>query len=197
MLVREVMTAEPVTTTLQTSTKAARVRLAELGITSMPVVDRSGRLRGIVSEADLIQDVVIRDPRAHERPITIDPLYPPSTVEDVYTRAVVTVAADDDVTVAVELMTTTGAKSLPVVDHDHRLVGVISRSDIIRALARGDAEIAADVDRLLADIGHADWFVEVVDGVVSVSGPTPDESSLARVVAQTVPGVVDVRVAAG
>jgi CBS domain-containing protein len=197
MLVREIMTAGPATTTPQTSTKAALRQLAERGITALPVVDPHGRLCGIVSEADLIQDVVVRDPRAQERPITIDPLYPPKTVEDVYTRAPVTVAAEDDVSAAVELMTATGAKSLPVVDDDRTVVGILSRSDVIRTLARDDAEIAADIDRVLASVGHEDWLVEVVDGVVSVTGPAAvGESSIARVVAQTVPGVVDVRVSA-
>jgi CBS-domain-containing membrane protein len=198
MLVRDVMTAGPVTTTPQTSTKAALRQLAERRITALPVVDCQGRLCGIVSEADLIQDLVVRDPRAQERPIMIDPLYPPTTVEEVYTRAAVTVAAEDDVSVAVQLMTETGAKSLPVLDDDRKPVGVLSRSDVIRALARDDAAIAADIDRVLASIGHADWLVEVVDGRVRVTGPVAaGEAAIAKVVAQTVPGVVHVDVAAG
>ncbi len=196
MLVRETMATEPLTVTPQVSIKQALRLLAEHAITAMPVVDARGRLRGVVSEADLIQDVVNRDARSLERPITIEPLYPPTTVEDVYTRAAVTVAPDDDIVTAVELMTATGAKSLPVLDRDRRLLGIVSRSDIVRALARTDQTIAADVTQLLSSVGHDDWLVEVDDGVVSVTGPSDSgESSLARVLATTVAGVVEARVA--
>lgn len=195
MLVREVMTTDPVTATPETTIKEAISLLARLGITAMPIVDRKGRLRGIVSEADLIEDVVPRDPRAQERPIVIDALYPPTTVEDVFTRAAVTVAPEDDAATAVEMMTATGAKSLPVVDQNQHVVGVISRSDIVKQFARTDAVIAADITRLLTSTGHDDWLVEVDDGDVQITGPAnTGTSALVRVVAQTVPGVVDVHV---
>lgn len=196
MLVREVMTSNPVTATPTTTIKDALRTLADLGVTALPVVGSHGRLRGIVSEADLILEVVPHDPRAQERPIVIQPLHPPTTVEDVYTRAAVTVSPEDDVAVAVELMTSTGAKSLPVVDRDHRVIGVVSRSDIVRQLARPDGQIAADIDQRLVSVGHDDWLVEVDDGVVKVTGPADaGASSLALVVARTVPGVVGVHVA--
>lgn len=145
MLVLDLMTPEPVTVTPETGIKEALTTLADLGITSMPVVDHHQRLCGIVSEADLIRDLVARDPRAQERPVIVEPLFPPETVEDVYTRS--------------------------------------------------DDMIAADIDELLGSLGHADWFVEVENGVVAVAGPSGSaERSLAVVVARTVPGVVEVRV---
>ena len=94
-------------------------------------------------------------------------------------------------------MTATGAKSLPVLDQGRTLVGVISRSDITRVLARDDAAIAADVGQLLTSVGHEGWMVEVTDGAVSITGPTaPGESSIATAVARTVLGVADVHVEA-
>jgi len=73
---------------------------------------------------------------------------------------------------------------------------VISRSDVVRALARTDDVVAADVGSVLASVGYADWLVEVDDGVVLVTGPTDlGQESLAKVVARTVAGVTDVRVA--
>ena len=195
MLVRDLMTPDPVTVTGEVSVKEALARLARLGITSMPVVDGHRRLCGIVSEADLIRDLVARDPRAQERPVEVEPLFPPHSVEEVYTRSAASVRIDDDVASAVETMTALSAKSLPVVDTRGRLVGVLSRSDVVQALARADEVIAADIDEVLASLGHEDWLVEVDDGVVSVSGPSgPAEHSLAHVVARTVPGVVEVRV---
>ena len=195
MLVRDLMTPDPVTVTPQVSIKEALARLAQLGITSMPVVDGHQRLCGIVSEADLIREIIARDPRAQERPVMVEPLYPPHDVEDVYTRSPASVRTDDDVADAVETMTALSAKSLPVVDVRGRLVGVLSRSDVVQALARADDVIAADIDEVLASLGHTDWLVEVDDGVVHVSGPRgAGEHSLAHVVARTVPGVVEVRV---
>lgn len=195
MLVRDLMTPDPVTVTPETGIKQALTTLADLGITSMPVVDGRHRLCGIVSEADLIRDVVARDPRAQERPVVVEALFAPHLVEDVYTRAAASVRTDDDVADAVDLMTALSAKSLPVLDDGGRLVGVLSRSDVVQAMARSDDVIAADIDGVLGALGRTDWLVEVEDGVVQVSGPaSAAERSLAVAVARTMPGVVDVHV---
>ena len=194
MLVKDVMTQDPITVVPSVGIKAAMTKLAFAGITSMPVVDDEHHLCGIVSEADLIHDVA-DDPRAHERPITIHPVTPAHTVEDVYTRTPVTVGPQDDVTAAVDLMTAKGFKSLPVVDHEHRLVGMVSRSDVLRALARDDDVIAHDVVKLFDELGHGGWSVEVTSGVVEVSGPEdPAQRSLAHALTRTVAGVVAVHV---
>jgi len=190
MLVKDVMTREPVTVVPSVGIKAAMTKLAFAGITSMPVVDEEQHLCGIVSEADLIQGVA-DDPRAHERAFTIRPVTPAHTVEDVYTRSPVSVGPQDDVTAAVDVMTVKGFKSLPVVDHAHRLVGIVSRSDVLRALARDDDDIAHDVARLFQELGHAGWTVHVTSGVVDISGPEDAaERSLAHAISRTVPGVV-------
>lgn len=195
MLVQDLMTREPLTVRPSTTIKEALSKLAKHGITCMPVVDGNGRLQGVVSEADLIRDVLAPDPRAQERPISLDPVFPPRSVEEVYTRHPVAVRAHDDLARAVDVMTSTAVKSLPVIDEDGHLVGVVSRSDVVQVLARADDKIAADVDELLASVGHADWLVEVTEGIVNVSGPAgAPERSLAQVVAHTVPGVIEVRV---
>lgn len=195
MLVRDVMTADPITTRADVGIKEALTRLAHLGITSMPVVDEGRRLCGIVSEADLIRDVVGADPRAHERPVTIRPVTVVQTVEDVYTRAPVAVRPEDDVSTTVDLMTARGFKSLPVVDDQHRLVGIVSRSDVVRALARDDNLIAEEINQFFENLGHTDWTVGVIDGVVEINGPADAaQRSLAHTISRTVPGVVEVRV---
>lgn len=195
MLVKDVMTDAPLTVSPQTGVKEARTRLAHAGITSAPVVDECRRLCGVVSEADLIRGVIGDDPRAHERPIAIRPFTVPRTVEDVYTRPPVTVRPEDDVATAVELMSANGFKSLPVVDDTDGLVGVLSRSDVLRALARDDLSIADDIRRVFTDLGRGGWTVQVVDGVVDISGPANvPERSLATTVARTVAGVVEVQV---
>ena len=194
MLVKDVMTPNPITVVPDVGVKAARTKLAFAGITAMPVVDESRHLCGIVSEADLIGDLV-DDPRAHERPVTIRPVTPAMTVDDVYTRSPVAVSQHDDVSAAVELMTAKGFKSLPVVDQEHRLVGILSRSDVVRALARDDDVIASDIIRLFDDLGHEGWNVVVTSGLVEVLGPEDAAAhSLAHALCRTVPGVVAVHV---
>jgi CBS-domain-containing membrane protein len=193
MLVRELMTTEPVTVTPGTPIKVALGLLADHGITSLPVLGRHGRLRGVVSEADLIRDRVPLDPRAHELPVDDRWHDPARLVGDVMSVHAVTVRPDTEVAQAVHLLTSTTVKSVPVVDHDDRLVGVLSRSDVVRALARSDTELARDVETMLASVGLEDWVVEVADGMVTLSGPDDSrQAALARVVASTVPGVVDV-----
>jgi len=196
MLVQDVMTPDPVTVTTDTGVKAALTKLAFLGVTSLPVVDDERLLRGILSEADLIRDLA-DDPRAHERPITMRPLTPARTVEDVYTPSPIVVRPRDDVTAAVDLMAVKGFKSLPVVNERGRLVGIVSRSDIVRALARDDDAIAHDIARLFGELGHVAWRVDVASGVVDVTGPDDAaQRSLAHALSRTVPGVVAVHVRA-
>ena len=142
----------------------------------------------------MIREAVEVDPRAHERPVTMQPVAAAQTVEDVYTRSPVAIRPDDDVATAVDVMGAKGFKSLPVVDDRHRLVGIVSRSDVVRALARDDALIADDIIRVFRDLGHTDWVVEVIDGVVEITGLDAAHHSLAHTIARTVPGVVGVRI---
>ncbi len=195
MLVRDVMSSEVVTVSRTTTVKAALVLLARHHITSMPVLDPGGRLCGLVSEADLVRDLVPADPRAHELPLEEEWRDRPHTVGEVMTAHVHTVQRNTDVAAVVELITGTAVKSVPVVDSEHRVVGVLSRSDLVRVLARADSDLAREVDALLASVGLGDWVAEVADGVVDISGPhSADQEGLARLVASTVPGVVEVRV---
>ena len=194
MLVREVMTSPAVTVSEQTTVREALRLLDRFNITSLPVVDDSGAVRGVVSEADLVRETLIPDPRAHMVPPEVAEDAPARVVADVMTRHAITVSEVADLAIAVDLLTSTSVKSVPVVRRG-RVVGVLSRRDVVRVLARDDARIAAEV----ADLFHADgmdWLADVDDGVVTVSGPSTDpEQRLARALAGTVPGVVAVRVA--
>ena len=193
MLVREVMTPNPVTVTQDTPVKVALALLAQHKITSMPVLGRRGHLRGVVSEADLIRELVPADPRAHELPTEGQWHDRPRVVADVMSAHAVTVNPETDLARGVELITTTTVKSVPVVDHENRVVGMLSRSDVVRVLARGDDDLARDVDAMLASLGLADWVADVTDGIVELTGPdnSPDRD-VAHLVAGTVPGVLEV-----
>ena len=196
MLVKDLMTDRPVTVTRDTLVKEALRLLATHAITSMPVLGRSGEVCGVVSEADLIRDLVSDDPRSHEIPLDDPWRDHPARVEDVMTPHAVTVRPETDLAVAVELITSTSVKSVPVVDVHERLVGMLSRSDVVRVLARADDELERAVDALLQSMGLDNWVADVTDGTVALTGPEGStEGAIARLVAGTVPGVVEVRIA--
>lgn len=193
MLVHEVMTREPVTVSPATSTKDALILLDRHSITSMPVVDAGGAVVGVVSEADLVRDALAPDPRAHLLTVSDERHHQAQRVEDVMTRHPVTVPADLDLAEATELIISTAVKSVPVVQ-DARLVGMVSRRDVVHALARSDADIAAQVGELYRSL-DVDWLVDVQDGDVTVDGPVGAQArALAVTAAGTVPGVMSVTV---
>lgn len=194
MFVQDLMTRRPAVVTPGTAVKEALVVLDRHRVTSLPVVDDAGRVLGVVSEADLIRDSVAQDRRSSILPTT-EANDRPGTVADVMSRLAVTVQPHTDLADAVELMTSTSVKSLPVVDEHGRIVGIVSRSDVVHALARADDTLAAELDDLMRSLGHEDWLVEVEDGVVVISGPGSDkERAIARAAAGSVTGVIEVRI---
>lgn len=193
MWVRDAMTSPVVTVTEDMSVRAALKLLDRHRVTSLPVVDDVGRVVGIVSEADLVRDSVLRDQRKRIIPQDVTDIPPPRRVGDVMTAHPVTVSGEDDLADAVELLTTTTVKSLPVLEGG-QVVGVLSRRDVVHLLAREDERIEADVEELFRAEG-VDWLVDVDEGVVRVSGPAGEpERRLAQALAGSVTGVVAIRV---
>lgn len=195
MLVREIMTTSPVTARRRTPVKRALALLRDHHITAMPVVTSADRLCGVVAEIDLIRDRVLPDPRAHVLPTEPVTDQPPAYVEQVMSTVTVAVRESAEVSVAVDIMAERGLKSLPVLDDDDVLVGVISRSDVASALARDDDALDRELTALIAKLGHPDWLVAVANGSVVISGPrTPKDRALAESAAATVAGVTRVRI---
>lgn len=196
MLVGELMTRSVVTTSPETSIRDAIRRLNRHNITAMPVLDDDNRLVGIVSEADLLRDAVVDDPRSSARPREAAWVEPPaSVVADVMSQHVVSVAENADVAYAARLMLDTGVKSIPVV-HDDAVVGVVSRRDLIHALATTDDRIKQQMESLLLEAELPEWTVNVDDGNVVLAGPDDArDAKVAETLARTVPGVTSVRVA--
>lgn len=194
MLVAEVMTTRPVTVRPDAEVAEALRLLDRHAVTALPVVDDSGRLRGVVSEADLIRDRVPADPRRQLSPTSLgtDRV---DRVEQVMSAFVVTVTPGTDVATVIGTVTATGVKSLPVVDAEQRVVGVISRRDIVRAIARNDGDLEAQIGDMLRRCGLVDWLVDAKGGVVHLTGPgDASDAATARVLARAVAGVVDVHV---
>jgi len=189
MLVREIMSSPAFKVHERASIEAALQVMASAKVSSLPVVDPSGHLVGIISEADLLKELLEPDPRAHMRLVA-----PPSgpllsTVSQVMTANPYTVREDDDVAELAQIFARTGWKCAPVV-RGESLLGVVSRSDVIAALARPDNEIRAEISKAFAEIGLESWQAEVSYGVVRISGATSDrDRAAATSIAQSVKGV--------
>ncbi len=182
MRARDIMTKAVVSVSPTVSVTQAAGTLSHRGFTALPVVDDDGALMGIVTEADLMQN------RFSDAP----PGAPAPTVGDVMTTPVVAVDHDTDITVVARTLLADHRRCVPVVDGTN-LVGVVTRRDIIRALARNDIDIASDVRRHLQVLGgQSRWSVQVSNGEVVVADQYRDASDqpVARVLAESVPGVI-------
>jgi CBS domain-containing protein len=197
MRAEDVMSSPVVTVRPGTPVKAAIGLVTSHGFTALPVVDVDDRLIGIVTEADLVRDRVVPDPRTliwrDELP-AVPPL--PRTVGEVMTSPATAVRRGADVAEVAKVMLDGHIRCVPVLDGE-RLVGVVSRRDLLRTLARDDLAIVADVRHLLAQYGgHGRWTVSVQDGVVTVVDEFDnlDDRHVATVLALSVPGAQTVTV---
>lgn len=194
--------------------EAARVML-DHRISGLPVVDEGGNLVGIVSEGDLLREAArgegaprhwletVAEPESPRRAAT---LAPASTVREVMTAAVVTVSANTPVREVVDLMQRHGIKRVPVVE-GNKLVGIVSRADLLRGLAREaelmpgasaeDYALRARVLEALSSEPREGWSsinVLVQNGAIELRGAMSDPTLRQRLVslAQNIPGVREV-----
>lgn len=148
MKVRDIMTREVVTALPDTAVNVVARLMAGRGISGIPVVDEQGELAGIVTELDLIVRNTRLEPPAFFQ--ILDGRIPLETpahykkrmqhmlgalARDVMTEEVVTIAPDEDVEEVASLMVKRRVNPVPVVE-DGRIVGIVSRADIIRMMAR-------------------------------------------------------------
>jgi CBS domain-containing protein len=185
----EIMSTPAVSVTARTSVRRAASILREQGFSALPVIDLAGALIGVVSEADLIKDRFAGDADATRE-------LPAETVGEVMTSPPAFVDQTASMETIAGTMTSGRRRSIPVVDGS-RLVGVISRSDILRVLARSDAQLALDIRRSLRSFGNPDrWSVSVTDGDATIVDDAIDRSDHAVVQAavEAVPGVRHVTV---
>ena len=207
MNVSSLMSTDVVTTASATPLREVARVLVEHKISGIPVCDDAGAVVGVVSEGDIL---------FKERgPIEIRSgflgwlLDSPSeselekararTAGEAMTSPPVTAAPFESAAAAARRMTEVGVNRLPVVAMDGRLVGIVTRADLIRAFVRPDHVIAAEIrDEVLRRVL---WLtpgvvqVEVRDGEVDLAGELDTEAEvevLEKLVAK-VPGVVAVR----
>jgi CBS domain-containing protein len=190
-----IMTSPVITVRPSISIKQAGRVLIDNEISAAPVVDDTGRLVGIVTEADVMRLETEDDPRDRVRRSEAADPYVPVTVGEIMSRNVLAVSPETDAGEIARLMLEQQVKCVPIV-HGDKVVGVVSRRDLLRALVRRDQDIRADLESLLLEEPetYGRWSVEVEDGVVTLVGP-PDRfrRRLAGIVSHTVPGVLGVR----
>jgi CBS domain-containing protein len=203
MKVKDVMTREVVTVSPDALLKEAAILLVEHRISGLPVVDGDGRLHGVVSGSDLLVKEQgepgggwlrwLVDPMAVADRVKLDA----HLVREAMTAPALTIGPERRIAAAAKLMLAGRVHRLPVVAGGS-LVGIVSRSDLVRAFARSDDDIAAEIREdvlgrsLMLEPGRV--RVDVSDGEVSLKGSTEteeDAAALARLTAQ-VPGVVEV-----
>ncbi|MET9132939.1 CBS domain-containing protein [Streptomyces antibioticus] len=201
--VSDLMTTSVIKVRRDTGFKEVAKLLAEHDITAVPVVDDEEHAVGMVSEADLL-----RKEAAQLDPAGLLPVLRPepadrakaeaTTAEGLMSSPAVTAMPQWTAVEAARVMERHHVKRLPVVDEADRLVGLISRADLLRVFLRGDSAIREEIsgEVLLRTVGIPPGAVtvRVVDGRVSLKG-TVERKSLVPVVirlCQGVDGVVDV-----
>jgi len=195
MIVADVMSAEVVTVEPDLPLKTAATVMLRAGVSGLPVVDVSGKLIGIITEADFLDQEA---DHAWSRPHRLldgvfgrgsEAVSQAETVGDVMTTKLTTISGSMPLGGAARLMLRNKVKRLPVLDDDGRLVGIVSRADVLKAFARSDAEIKEDVRTLLArevvTVDPAAIAVTVDDGIVVLAGIVEKESD-ARALLETV-----------
>ncbi|HEX9064340.1 MAG TPA: CBS domain-containing protein [Streptosporangiaceae bacterium] len=203
MTVRDVMTTRVVAVRTSASFREMAGMLRQSRISAFPVLDDAGRVIGVVSAGDLLVKEAVQAEGtsllAALRHVHEDDKAAGVTAADLMTSPAVTIGPDAPVEAAARLMYDKRVKRLPVVHAGGRLVGIVSRVDVLAVYSRPDAEIAAEVTRQVlpgvASRSPHGLKTEVKDGIVTVSGPVRDERE-ARAITEAVrhvQGVVAVR----
>jgi CBS-domain-containing membrane protein len=194
--VRDVMTRDVVSVLRETPFKELVRLLRENSVSALPVLDSRRRVLGVVSEADLLLKEAQHDRRLGLRQALLRPdeagKVGALVAEDLMSAPPVTIGPDETLAAAARLLGRRAVKRLPVVDSGGRLVGIVSRRDLLTVFLRDDAALAADVAAALAremgDAAAARLTVTVTEGIAAIGGTLADSSRI-PLVARTVRGV--------
>lgn len=203
MRIEDVMTRDVISVPASMSLKDAARVFTEHTISGLPVVDE-GRLVGVVSEGDVVaketsgyEDVSDAEEAGLRRRRAA------VTVGEAMTSEPIVVEPWNSLPFAADLMIVHGVNRLPVIDRSGTLVGIVTRTDLVRAFARSDADVEGDIrERLLPSVGLSPEAldVRVERGIVRISGTVESEvvEGCLRATIHLIPGVVEVdwRVAA-
>ena len=187
-LVKDLMTTPVVTVGPETPFKEIVARLAERRVSAVPVVDDAGLVLGVVSEADLLLKEEYPDPDADvplfwtKRRRAEHDKAAATVARDLMTVAVVSIAPDATVAEAARRMHTAQVKRLPVLGEGGRLVGIVSRADLLKVFNRPDQAIRREIlDEVIVGEFMTDpdrFFIQVHEGVVVLEGRVEQRSLL-------------------
>jgi CBS domain-containing protein len=147
--VKDVMTTHVVAVRLNATYKEMTARLREFRVSAFPVLDDDNKVIGVVSEADLLAkealEFSVPGPmggilHGRERAKAAAVI-----AADLVTKPPLTIGPHDSVSHAARLMYSRKVKRLPVVDDEGRLVGIVSRADVLSVYSRPDAQIRHDI----------------------------------------------------
>jgi len=199
--VRDAMTTELVTTSPGTTLKEAARLLAEHRVSGLPVVDADRVVVGVLSEADIVAKEVDETPRGSalqrflEGPPVDDRFYA-RTVGEAMSAPALTIGPDRSLAHAASTMLAEGINRVPVVDPRGRLLGLVARSDLVRAFARDDEALRTEIEQLIHDlwIDSGTLDLTVHEGFVTVAGEVENEADarVLRTMIRRVPGVIEV-----
>jgi CBS domain-containing protein len=178
--VRDVMTTDVVTVDRITPYKEITRLLAEHQLSGVPVLSMGRHVVGMVTEADLLaveegparqsRVAIATGRRAWRRggSHTVD-----LVAGDLMTSPAITIHPDATIPAAARLMNASRATRLPVVDPDGKLIGIVSRRDLLSVFLRPDEEIAGDAQQVLSEIlltEPGDASVSVRNGILTLTG---------------------------
>lgn len=213
----DVMTTQVITVSPETAVQELAKVLSERAISGVPVVDSENRLVGVVTEGDLLHraETGTEHRTGHRRSRWLDSLasdrelardYVKShgrAVKDIMTRDVVSVSETTDLGEVADLLETRRIKRVPVL-RDGKLVGIVSRANLVRALAATAPERPSDGDdrsiraKLLTELSKQEWAnvwaadIIVRDKTVHLwfsSDQLDEERQAVRIAAENIPGV--------
>jgi CBS domain-containing protein len=207
--VRDVMTTSVVTVDRITPYQDVARLLTEHRISGLPVLMMGRQVAGVISEADLLaaEDKTARQARmeaeSRRRFRVRKPQHTNLSAGALMHAPAVTISPDATIPGAARVMNTHHVRRLPVVDPEGKLIGIVSRRDLLGVFLRPDPEITADARQIIDEIPFADAtkiIVIVRHGVVTLTGTAEapvgrrqDLVALAIQMIWDVDGVVDVR----
>ena len=223
MRAMDVMTTNVITVEPDTSVQELATLLSDRGISGVPVVDRDNRLVGVVSEGDLLHRAETGTERRTQRRRSrwLDNFASDQaaardyviahgrTVREIMTRDVISVSDTTELADIATLLETRRIRRVPVV-RDGQLVGIISRANLVRALAMTKSESAIEADsddrtirqKLVAELTGQEWVhmwgadIIVRDRVVHLwfsDDRSDEERQAVRIAAENIPGVRQVQ----
>jgi CBS domain-containing protein len=196
MRVRDVMTSPAVTVRPEATLRDVAAVLGEHRISGAPVVSDDGRVLGVVSEEDFLhkerEATDARRRRVEEKKARA------RTAGEAMSAPPITTGPNHELSEVASVMLDKHVRRLPVVDADGRLLGIVTRSDLVRAFVRPDEEIAREIEddviarRLEIPSGRVRAVVE--SGEVTLTGEVGSRAESEELLefVRRVPGVVSV-----